>query len=154
MKEKVYSITLLLAFLAVLTHQMIPHHHDESTLDIFSSAHNLIKEYSNHEDHGHHHHENNHHEDDSEKTNDSHNHSFPQHKHSVASDDYSFVRLTSGSITSLKVISLIAPQVNNAISIAKQPITYKQELFPDTPFPINSLFQPGAIGLRAPPSMA
>lgn len=156
MKEKIYSIALLLSFLVVLSHQVIPHHH-ETALDNFSIAQNSIKEHSHHADHGHHHHhhhENDHHNDDSKKTNHYPNHSFPPHSHSFGSDDSDFVRLTPGSEISVKVISLIALSAGNAISSAKQPSTHKQKTFPDKPFPVNSIFQPGAIGLRAPPFVA
>jgi hypothetical protein len=153
-KKKIYSIALLLSFLVVLSHQMISHHHGDSTLDNFSNAHNSIKEHSHHDDHGHHHHENGHQEDDSKKTNHSPTHSFPPHNHTVGSDDSDFVRLTPGPEISVKVISLIALSAGNLISSAKQSTTDKQKTFPDKPFPVNSIFQPGAIGLRAPPFVA
>ncbi|MCT4586850.1 MAG: hypothetical protein N4A71_03450 [Carboxylicivirga sp.] len=148
MKLKIYSISLLVSFLAILSHQMIPHHHHDDLLDSVSISQIQVEEHVHHDSHGHHHHHDNNHSDET------HSHSFPPHNHSLASEEYSFARLIVDSGTTLKVTSFIVLYIKPTESIDDQLLIDKERRYSDIPFLINSLFQPGAIGLRAPPCMA
>ena len=127
---------------------MIPHHHHDSALDSFSNFQTQAEAHAHDGDHGHHHH----HED--KDTGNAHSHSFPPHNHSLTSEDYSFARLIIDSGTTLKVSSFVVILLNTTESINDQLLNKKERRYSDIPFLIKSLFQPGAIGLRAPPCMA
>jgi len=130
---------------------MIPHHHHhDRALDSFSNFIPQVEAHAHGGEHGHHHH---HHSENNESDN-THSHSFPPHDHSITAEDYSISRLVIDSGTTFKVISFIVLFPDATEGINDLLLNDKERGYQDKPFLIKSLFQPGAIGLRAPPCMA
>ena len=149
MKKEIYAISLLLSFLVVFGHMMVPHHHHESFIIEASSNLNQQEAHS-HPHNGNHHHS---HDDEKEKqTTDHSEHSFPQHFHFSATDDFDLVRVNhTGRINYLTDIQssidaeLLSKRVFNPLNISSKTFSY---------FFVKSQTAPGANGLRGPPSIA
>ena len=150
MKLKIYSILLLLAFLAAMGHEVIPHHHH----DLENSDLPVQSNYSDHHhsssdfDHIHHGETNHHH--DAEDTN---SRKFPFHHHLSADGDFDYFRINFNKDVHV-TYSLVADL--SSISNAKFSSPPEVDLirYTNKPFLINTIFEPGALGLRAPPSIA
>ena len=152
MKRKIYSITLLLSFMAVLGHLMVPHHHHESSKAENSSKHIHQTTHSHYHSGTHHHHHESE-ESENEKENNAEP-GFPQHFHFSVTNDFDFLRLN-------KVLS-------NDVTLGNQDLITSQLFFWELVEPpiiiLNSNFElekhfftqnkPGANGLRGPPSIA
>ena len=154
-KRKIYAILLLLSFLVVLTHDIIPHHHHDCDTDALSSSHNHDEKYAHHEIADHHHndeeHQNHNVSDDAEKE---HNHTFPLHHHISPTNDFDYLRNELIRIIAFNLPLLAFLNFSSDTSLSEPPEICILQLFTDKPFFISALFKPGAIGLRAPPSIA
>ena len=154
MKRKIYTISLLLSFLLVLSHQVISHHHHhESLANDFTANHEKVDMHKHEHNDKHHHHDSNE-ESGNEKASDrDHNNPFPFHHHVAVTNDFDCTRanLQESNISnhSIKIITVLClfhrehpepPKITN--------YSYKEP-----PFIINSLFEPVAIALRGPPSI-
>lgn len=153
-KRKIYTISLLLSFLVLLSHETIPHHHHDFELDEFSSFHKYDEQYSHHKTDDNHNHDvgnqKHNHSNDSEKE---HNHTFPFHHHISPTNDFDYLRFGSlrNIVFNLSLFTVLNSFANSSIS---EPPELGFIRFTDKPFFVTTIFEPGAIGLRAPPSIA
>ncbi|GAO29661.1 hypothetical protein [Geofilum rubicundum] len=150
MKLRIYSILLLLAFLAALSHEMIPHHHHDLDNSVLSlrSTHPGHHHSSSDFDHLHHGEGNHHHDsEDADASN------FPFHQHLSADGDFDYFRINFNKDVQVPFSTVAVLSRSSNVRISPPP---EMDLirFSDKPFLITSIFKPGAIGLRAPPSMA
>ena len=149
-KLKIYSISLLLAFLAAISHEVIPHHHPDIEEYVLSFQSNNPDHHhtSGAFNHSHHGEENHHH-----KKENNHSHNFPFHHHLLEDGDFDYIRIHSN-----KDVQVTFSLVADLSSIMHATVTPPPEIdlvrFTDKPFFIATVFKPGAIGLRAPPSIA
>ena len=133
---------------------MIPHHHHDFDLDEFLSFHNHDEQYSHHKTNDHHHHDvdnqKHKHINDSEKE---HNHTFPFHHHISPTNDFDYVRirLIRNIVFHFPLLTVLNSFFDTSLS---EPPELDFIRFTDKPFLITTIFEPGAIGLRAPPSIA
>lgn len=154
MKVKIYSILLLLSFLVFLCHEIIPHHHHHKISDNYSAISSKIEKQSHGgKDHFHmaDHDEQHQGEPDAK---DEKNHTFPLHHHFLASYDYDFIRLNSKNTIPFQA-SLIQLFLTEKMSYGL--LKDFDSLFskiPEHPPRIKSKFEPGTIGLRAPPYLS
>lgn len=151
MKRKIYAISLLLSFLVVLSHQVISHHHHDTLAYDFTS--NIEKDDGQKHVHNDNHHDS-HEEDNSQKDTDKdHNHPFPPHQHISATNEFDCTRTgiqqTNTSNHSIKIITVLCLFLRDY----SEPPNLTNYSFGESPFLINSLFEPGAIALRGPPSI-
>lgn len=151
---KIYSISLLLTFLLVLSHDMIPHHHHDVNLDMVSSIHKNSNPHSHHSEADHHHHDFEHKHDHSEENDEEHEHRFPLHFHVVAAKDYNQVRQVVNGSDISKLNSIVNLYSFNRFGEFAEPPNFDFIRYTDLPFLINTIFEPGAISLRAPPCIA
>jgi hypothetical protein len=133
---------------------MIPHHHHDFDVAGFSSFHDHSEKHSHHESDSHHHHDaDDHHHKHSTDSEKEHNHPFPFHHHLSAANDFSCLRIELN-----KNLSVNIPLLTVLNSFCNTSIFESPELdlirFTDLPFKIKTIFEPGATGLRAPPSIA
>ena len=151
MKSKIYAISLLLSFLVVLGHLMVPHHHHET-----SNTENLSN--NTHQTHSHSHNGTHHHHHESEEPENERDNNtdpeFPQHFHFSSTNDFDFIRLNKIS--------------SNDVKHCNQDLLTSQLFFWELDEPpviiLNSNFKserhfftqnkPGANSLRGPPSIA
>lgn len=153
MKRKIYAISLLVSFLVVLSHQVISHHHHDTTAYDITS--NMVADGHKHEhNEKNHHHQDSHQEEKSEKDTDKdHNHPFPFHNHISVTNDFDCTRAnyqeSNISNHSIKIITVLC-LFNREYSESPELSNYG---FGDPPFLIISLFEPGAIALRGPPTI-
>lgn len=155
MKNRIYAISLLLSFLIVLSHQVISHHHHETVAYDFTASLEKADEHKHEHNDEHHHHHDSHEEDNKQKDSDKeHNHPFPLHHHVSATDDFDCTRTNIQesysnyqSITILVSLCLFHKQNIEPPKLSKLS-------FEEPPFLIKSLFEPGALALRGPPSIA
>lgn len=152
-KKQIYAISLLLSFLIVLSHQVIPHHHHDTLAYDFTS--NLEKDDAQkHARNVKHHHHDSHEEDNGQKDSDKdHDHPFPPHQHISATNEFDCTRTgiqqantSNHSIETITVLCLFLRDYSEPPNVT----TYS---FGESPFVINTLFEPGAIALRGPPSI-
>ena len=130
---------------------MVPHHHHET-----SNTDNLSK--NTHQTHSHHHNDTHHHHHESEEPeNESENNAdpgFPQHFHFSATNDFDFIRLNKIASNEVKLgnQNLITSQLffweldEPPIVILKPNFESERHFF--------TQYEPGANGLRGPPSIA
>lgn len=138
MKNKIYAISLLLSFLVVLSHEMIPHHHDDLAL-IHSVAH------ENDDDHEHKH------DSQKEEKSTKHSHTFPFHQHLTPSNDVCVerTRLLESSIQFRHVSYFVCtPLIRTDLS---KPPNLEGKLYEDPIFLISSICSLEAFALRGPP---
>ena len=151
MKRKIYSISLLLSFIVVLGHLIVPHHHHESS-NTDNSSKNIHQTHS-HEHNGthHHHHESEEPENESEDNADS---GFPQHFHFSVTNDFDIIRWNKISSDDIKLGNqdLLTSQLffweldEPPANIVKPNFESERHFF--------TQYEPGANGLRGPPSIA
>ena len=153
MKKKIYAIGLLLSFMIVLGHEMIPHHHGYN-FDIQDVATPQPKHHSHHHSDGHHHHHKTTEQDKADNSRKNHDHPFPLHHH--LSTDYGFdcIRIDLRKNVELQSILLMVLTTRLTDTEILPPEIEFLKYFANKPFRIKSIFEPGAIGLRAPPSIA
>ncbi len=149
MKKEIYAISLLLSFLVVFGHMMVPHHHHESLTIEYSSKLNQQKNHS-HPHNGKHHHS---HDDENDNQAANHSeHSFPQHFHISATDEFDLVRVNQAGgnnyITDNQYL------INSELLPMRlfDPPNISPNTFSD--FFAKSQYEPGANGLRGPPTIA
>jgi hypothetical protein len=149
-KEKIYSISLLLSFLVILSHEIIPHnHHDleeysvSFQFDIYDHHH-----HADDTDHQHHGEKSFPQEKESKKQ-----HNFPYHQHLSADNGFDYIRIVTKKGLNVAYSPVAVLFALDSIEIAHPPETGFNR-FKVKPFLISTMFEPGAIGLRAPPSIA
>ena len=151
MKSKIYAISLLLSFLVVLGHLMVPHHHHEtSNTENLSNNTHQTHSHSHNGTH-HHHHES---EDSENEREDNEDSGFPQHFHFSATNDFDFIRLNKISSNDVKLCNqdLLTSQLffweldKPPIVIVKPNFELGRHFFTQN--------KPGAYSLRGPPSIA
>lgn len=151
MKSKIYAIFLLLSFLVVLSHLMVPHHHHESS-NTDNSSKNIHQTHSHyHNGTHHHHHESEDPENDTENNPDA---GLPQHFHFTVTNEFDFLRLNKISSDDVKLGNqdLITSQLffreldEPPVIIVKHNFESERHLFTQN--------KPGANSLRGPPSIA
>lgn len=202
MKLKGISLLLLVCYLAILSHNMVPHvHHSECRVKL--SLHHANQEVHHsaathsensasdiekcphphsHHSHDHHHHGSQHTHNHDEHTNlalqqhsnaatfsekpainlltlpyehGNHGHGFPLHHHVSPDNEFDYLRLktafsASSSGSPLPAFYALLQPLRNELLPPKPVIRYF-----DYPFLISSsLFEPGATGMRGPPSIA
>ena len=150
MKKEIYAISLLLSFLVVLGHMMVPHHHHESFTIEYSSKLNQQEAHS-HPHNGHHHHSHDDEENDNQADHNS-DHGFPQHFHFSATDDFDLVRVNQTG--KINYITNNLYLINSELLPKRlfDPPNISPNTFSD--FFAKSQYEPGANGLRGPPSIA
>jgi len=199
-KLKAYSLTLLLAYLAILCHNVVPHYHHVMSGGVYSvqhvhhhgQTHNHASEIlnnhtDNYHDHGKHHHSHSHdhpHEhphptyspndvtaDNSQVSSlythslsdehvtvsqpeNNHPHGFPWHHHISPANDFNYLRLVIKFISSSPDFSLLAFYHDGDSCKAILPLLAQRRWCYEYPFLIFSRYEPGATGLRGPPSIA
>jgi hypothetical protein len=147
---RIYSILLLVAFLAALGHDMIPHHHHDLEEYPLPFQPNKVNHHHSSADLDHKRHENanHHHNGQNEQSR-----NVPLHHHLSVTGELDYIRIDFNTdvtmafsiladLSSIRNIKLLPPPETNLVR------------FSDKPFLITSIFEPGAIGLRAPPSIA
>jgi len=147
-KNKIYALSLLLSFLVVLSHEMIPHHHHEDLAFDFSVQHEPDTE------HDHLHSKANHqHESKGEEKNSEHNHSFPLHHHISGSHDFDIERtnLLEGNSQIPNSASFLLAYL--LIDEFAKPPDLEKNHFGEQQFLKSSLFIPAANALRGPPAI-
>jgi hypothetical protein len=150
MKQRFYSLVLLLSFLIVLAHDAIPHHHHDVHDVEFSFP---FKGSDNHEHShgaGHCHHPDDGHQHGEQNGNGAeHKHEFPFHHH-INGEDYHYLRNqeVKEAIVFFTLIAVIFTQHNitdlHFGEIDTSPLIVR-------PFITAIMFQSAAVGLRAPP---
>jgi hypothetical protein len=153
MKIKLYAISLLLSFLVVLSHQVISHHHHDTLAYDFNASLKKFDEHKHDHNNKHQHHQDSQEEDNSQKDTDTdHKHPFPIHKHISPTNEIDCVRTNQASYNSNLSIKIVT--VLNLYHWGySEPPNLTSYNFGEPPFLINSLFKPGAIALRGPPSI-
>jgi hypothetical protein len=152
-KVKIYSILLLFTFLAVISHEIIPHYHHPHE----ERAENSLTHHHKTENHSHHEHDHFHHSHDHEKqkdesdTDERDKHSFPNHHHFLYSLDYKFLRLST-KFFSLTTANFFLLLNKDSFSFRISDSFVRKAIKPPKSPPLmNPVFEPGATGLRAPP---
>jgi hypothetical protein len=137
-----------------LCHEIIPHHHHDSIAENDSSTPKTVENHSHSfEDQFHmsNHDEQHHNEPDGK---DEHNHKFPLHHHFLASYDYGFIRLNSENTLPFQA-SLIQLYLTEKMSSGLfKDFDSRFSIIAEHPPCIKSKFEPGTIGLRAPPCLS
>lgn len=138
----------------VLSHEMIPHHHHDLDVDEISGLHKHDEQYSRHKATDHHHHDADGHKHNPSSNSDKrHSHGFPFHHHISPTNDFDYLRMNL-----LRNVVFDFPLLTVLKSFFDESLSEPPELdfirFTDKPFYITAKFEPGAIGLRAPPSIA
>ncbi|WP_146192247.1 hypothetical protein [Marinilabilia rubra] len=151
MKQKIISITLLLSFLTVLLHEMVPHHHHEVEVNEDFSVHSHSGKHAHHAGDSHHEHEESHSNDSSNDSESEQPQNFPLHFHPTTFDDYDFARVENSHPTSQNLSLLAVELFGNLSPLNPDPPEHKQIKFWNHTIPLFSIFIPGVIGLRAPP---
>ena len=146
MKRKIYTISLLLSFLVVLSHELIAHHHHEGLALNFSVRGEHDDEHNNEKHHQH--------DSQDEEENSEHNHhSFPPHYHISATNYFDYTRTNIiDSNTQIQDISSFIVAHLFFINSSKPP-NLAGNPYRELHFLISSLFYPAANALRGPPSI-
>ena len=133
---------------------MIPHHHYDFGMISISRYFNHTEHQSYNDPEDHHHHDaephKHSHSSESEKKN---NHPFPFHRHQSAINDFDCLRIEPNRIFQGNPV-LLAVLNSFFANTLTEPPEIEFDLFKDIPFLIITAFEPGATGLRAPPSIA
>jgi hypothetical protein len=148
-KNKIYAISLLLSFLVILSHELMPHHHHDMALIISGR-------YEHDDERDHHHDKEDHHQHDSqdEEENSERNHPFPFHQHISATNDFVYARTNlheSNSLNKVAILFVVSVVFNTDFFDPPGPANNS---YRNKPFLITSLFNPEAYALRGPPSIA
>jgi hypothetical protein len=146
MKNRIYTISLLLSFLVVLSHELIAHHHHEDLALNFSVMNEHDDEHNNEKHHQH--------DSQDEEDNSGHNHhSFPPHYHISATNNFDYTRTTIlGPNFQVRDISSFIVAHLFFINPSKPPNLVNNPYI-ELNFLISSLFNPDANALRGPPSI-
>lgn len=150
MKNRLYAITLLLSFLTVLSHEMIPHHHHETLALNYSIGykqdnhkHKLIQDRESHH----------HHDSENEEDNTEHHHPYPFHQHLSATNDVYIERTNLlESNTQIREISFFFVAEFFRLELFKPP-EHKRKSYEEPLFLNPSLIYLKAFALRGPPSI-
>jgi hypothetical protein len=138
------------AFLVTIGHEVFPHHHHDLENSVFSHPSNYSDHHHSSADFDHLHHGKGNHHHDSEDANP---HKFPFHHHLSADGAFDYIRINFNKEVPAN-FSILA----DLFSISNAKILPPPEVdlvrFTDKPFLISTIFEPGALGLRAPPSIA
>lgn len=153
-KNAFYAISLLLSFLIVLGHELVPHQHDLFEYNV----NNLAVEYqkqlhpnnnAEHEHHAGHSAEVGHHESENNQKP-----SFPYHNHFYSDTEFDYTRLNTNSTFSAKqsIQTITLHQtLGDEYTLTPGFTTY---LCRKKPFLISASYQPAANALRGPPTIA
>ncbi len=137
----------------LLGHEMIPHHHNDEWNEISHLNPHTDKHSHAHKDH-HHHDNDGHHHDNSNEGDDEQNRSLPFHQHLNSNDGIDCIRFNFGEKPSKKEKVITFLFLKDQISTIPPSSETDLTRFVDLPFLIISTYEPGANGLRAPPSIA
>ena len=155
MRQRLYSILLLSSFLMILIHTMIPHHHHELMGNEISEVQSSTKHHSHHHDSDlDHHHKNEDRDHEPKDASKAHNHPFPFHHHLNTATDLDYARLNLGEKSSVSVKTISILYALNSFTVSTEAKGECLARLKDKPFLRKSIFDPGATGLRAPPSIA
>jgi len=150
MKLRIYAFLMLITFSSVIGHMMVPHHHHESLAEIKKDHHSPIS-HTHHHGSDHHYHD---HEKQDSEDNESSDPRVPPHIHFSASDNFELLRIDKVSTelnnpiqSTVALIVLYSWDLNDDSHILKHPNIGQSK----TP---RSQHEPGANGLRGPPSIA
>lgn len=152
MNRKVYAISMLLSFLVVFGHMMVPHHHHESFELEYSNPQSHKSNHSHTHDGKHHH---SHDEEESENQNEEHSdQNFPQHFHFSATDDFDLARVINSLTQDYKqdLRSLISEEL--FFHKFYEPPNISEPANIDFARPTITQYEPEANGLRGPPYIA
>jgi hypothetical protein len=153
-KNAIYATSLLLAFLVVLGHDLIPHQHD--LLEYGLKSHSIELQTDSHHSHdGHHDHDSDHPtEREKHRSENNRKSSFPYHNHFYSDTDFDYTRLSINNYVSVKESSkslAFHASLNNDFT---QYPGYTICYYRTKPLLIRSLYQPAANPLRGPPAIA
>jgi hypothetical protein len=151
MKNRIYTISLLLSFLVVLSHEMIAHHHHEDLALNFSDSYEQDDDLEHkHLHEGEHQHN---HDSQKEEKDEEHNHPFPFHLHITAASNFNIERtnLLESNIQIRDISFLIFTEIFQLAFL--KPPNIEGNLCGEPPFLISSLCNPEANALRGPPSI-
>jgi hypothetical protein len=139
----------------MVAHTMIPHHHHELMWAEISEVQSSTKDHSHHHDSDlDHHHKNEDRDHQPKDASKAHSHPFPFHHHLNAANDFDYARLNLGEKSSVSVKTISILYALSSFSVSTEAKGKYLVRLKDKPFLIKSIFEPGATGLRAPPSIA
>lgn len=149
MLKKIKAISLLLSFMMVLGHMMVPHHHHESLAEIKKTHHEHISHAHRHGSHHHHDHEKQ--ESDDKGSSDQ---NVPQHFHFSTSDNFEPLRIDKAgreingqAQPTIAIVNLFSWDSNDSYDSVNYPNIWPEKA-------VRSKHSPEANGLRAPPPIA
>jgi len=145
------AFLILLAIIIWLGHSIISHHHHDYLAVEISSQSEFDDKHSHHGGNANHDHKpvEDEHDNPSKKH---HEHSFPQHSHASISSDFNFTLLNQS--ISLKQFNqpIIITFYESGFCDIHCPPDFEYD-YGNSKFRITSLFEPGAIALRGPPTI-
>ena len=136
----------------MLSHEMIPHHHNNDWNEISNPYHHTDKHSHSHKDH-HHHDEAGHHHGNTGEDEDRNNPLLPFHQHLNLSDGIDCIRFNFGEKPSKKEKAFSFICLKDLLWTIPPAVQTDRRRFVDLPFLITCTYKPGANGLRAPPSI-
>ncbi len=155
MIRTIYAILLLVAFLKLLSHEMIPHHHHDKVVGDFTVEYKQVASHAHCHGDGHFHY---HGQPVEAKANETHSHdannNLPPHSHITVTNYFVCKRvIVIESFEQVQSFTLYSCIQGYSDGFYKPPeITISR--YNNKPDLINHLFEPGANALRAPPSIA
>lgn len=150
MNEKFYSVSLLLSFLIILSHEIIPHNHHDLEEYCVSLQSDVYDHHHQSDDTDHLHHGK---EGFPHKQENKHHHNFPFHQHLSADNSFNYIRIDLTKYAKRAYSSFAVLFGFVSIEIAHPPEIDLMH-FKVKPFLVSTMFEPGSIGLRAPPFIA
>ena len=146
------AFLILIACAILLAHSMILHHHHDYLTVENSSQIEFDDNHSHHDGNAHHSHKPVEDERDYPLKK-HHDHSFPQHSHTLVSSDFTFTLITQSILSKQFTQTIIIIFSDSEHCDLYNPPNIKYD-YGDSKFRITSLFKPGAIALRGPPTIA
>jgi len=135
----------------VVTHEVIPHHHDPTAMAGFQE--NFQSHHQDYTEAHHHRHDENHTHTRSDSSGDGHNHSFPFHQHVSAADDYDYLRIENEA-KACKFKSVLVPVYATMLEILSPTFAANYCSVEDNYQALRSNPSTESNGLRAPPTGA
>lgn len=135
----------------VLCHEMIPHHHHDLHEYGFSVQNYFSETHSHSDDFSRNHHNHRQHENGESNDSDQNHQKFPLHYHISADNSFDYNRVTLNSKADAGLIPILF--VIHPVTLTPAP-EIDLIRFTEIPFLIPAGIKPGAVGLRAPPSIA
>jgi len=138
----------------VLSHEVIPHHHHDSIMGEIYALHKHDEQDSRHKTTVHHHHADNQKHNSPQNPEKGASDRFPLHHHHISpTNDFDYLRMNviRDVVFNFHLLAVINTFFQTVLS---EPPELDFIRFTEKPFYITARFEPGAIGLRAPPSFA